>query len=345
MSQFYELITGWRKLLQIQADDSALSKYGVTLVREQNVLERMTSYVRKLEAMQSRHNARASEFAKRVQPRLDRNRVKADLQKICSRFLGDIEATLRAEIPASIPRSQRIAADRLVIEWADNNDDHIQGCWEGVNVNFPLRDVLLLCAIHSGGTRDPVAGILVDQLVRELRTGTADIPRLTLISHDLHGSVLRWEPPVVSLQKDSATSGGSHSDSFLEEAVAYADLTSAVIDELEDERIHFELETERISSAAESTLTASLKDVELMIENARNSAVDPKLHREFVKLLTLSSRVSTNQSIVANSAVGVARAGALVAISTRDSKLADHRIKVAMVAELVAKSKSEQHVV
>ena len=202
MSQFNELVAEWHKLMCIEENSAALETHGISQIREDRVLDLTARYIDKLTGIQQQHDDLSSGFASRVRPHLCRDVIDDHtLELTCNRFLAGVGMTFRREIPAAIPRSRRTKIRRLVIRWKS-------GCaeafWEGVDVSFPLRELLLFCAEHSGGADDVPGQEIADQLMFELHDGSATIPRLTWVSHDDRQSVLHWETAVVSLNAAAA---------------------------------------------------------------------------------------------------------------------------------------------
>lgn len=198
MSDFKELVAEWYSLMGISGDPQ---QGDLEFIREDHVLEMTATYISKLESIQQKHDVHSSAFADRVRARGKDAGHLDFLDVMCQRFLTGAGMTLRNEIPKSIPRSERIKARTLEINW---DDEPVMATWKEVDVSFPLRPVLSFCAEHSAGADEPVRRILVEQLISDFQDGVANVGRLALQSHDDSKSVFHWEPALVSVEKTIA---------------------------------------------------------------------------------------------------------------------------------------------
>lgn len=194
---------------QLRGDSHAeiLQRLGITQIREERVLEFTRRQIAAIDQSQRTHLEVAGQFAARVLQRLHEGGViESDsdfLMWSCNRFLAGVGSTLRREIPHTVSRSERRNIRRLVIDWQQNVP---YASWLGVDVIFPLRQLLMFCAEHSAGAEGADANAMADQLLHELRGGIAVIPRLTIDYRDASRVILNWESRTAPLSVGSVES-------------------------------------------------------------------------------------------------------------------------------------------
>jgi len=191
MSIFVDLASRWLNLMSIKTTPQPCPQ-----IHESHVLDLTSKYIKKLGTIQDGFKLQAAAF--RAKLREDFSSME-HIDEVCLRFLAGVGITLRREIPPNVPRSIRVRARRLVINW---KSDVITASWNGVGDEFPLRESLLFCAKHSGGACETIESELVDQLLHDLQNGSASVPGLKLITHDIHQSILEWESAVLNLPSE-----------------------------------------------------------------------------------------------------------------------------------------------
>jgi len=194
MSRFEELVAEWHDLMGIESEAYVGAGRDLTFVREDHVLDLTARYIRKLEELQQDHDARSSAFADRVLARLTAPDVDPGfLKQVCQRFIAGVGTTLRREIPDTVPRSQKVKARTLIIDWSGNPTAQ----WHELKLSFPLREVLLFCAEHSAGADDTLGELLADQLLDDLRDNVPNVGRLSFVSLAENRSTYHWGSAVV----------------------------------------------------------------------------------------------------------------------------------------------------
>lgn len=166
---------------------------------EDRVLALTAGYIRGLQTIQQQHAEISNTFASRVRIQLCPDLIDHQtLEHVCNRFLAGVGMTLRREIPSDMQRSKRKKIRKLTVQWTSREPE---ASWEGSGNTFPLQELLLFCAAHTGGADESVAQVIANQLLDNLRSGSAAIPRLNLVSHDHRQSLLEWTNAVVALDR------------------------------------------------------------------------------------------------------------------------------------------------
>lgn len=198
MSLFEDLIREWDEMMSIASGAISLEDHGISLVKEQRVLNLMARYIGKLEDMQRESDRRGSNFADRLINSLRIGEQHRDrIQEICQRFLSSVGMIFRDEIPRDLPRSKRLAARRFVVDWSSGN---VVGQWPELGIAFSIRDSLAYCVEHVAGAVESFEQPIIEQYLADLQEGNLRIPRLTLIAKERFSLVFRWEDASVSLE-------------------------------------------------------------------------------------------------------------------------------------------------
>jgi hypothetical protein len=274
MSQFIDDVSAWHQLMCMKTCD-AFQGNELRQIREDRVLALTARYIRGLQTIQQQHDEISCTLASRVRTQLCGDLIDDQtLEHVCNRFLAGVGMTLRREIPSDIQRSKRAKIRKLTLDWTSRESE---ASWEGSGNTFPLRELLLFCAAHSGGADETVAQVIANQLLDDLRRGSAAIPRLNLVSHDHRQSLLEWTTAVVALEGGTAPVTVEGSDVL--------EPTDALTIVIEDTGRQFEHEIHQSSLRGETPANSLTVEATLAIDEADEPDPDSADARTLTELV------------------------------------------------------------